>query len=178
MQLAFINPVTGKLYQFSMEVLSYKEASKRLKTNDLTHVVSIADTEGSPYAKHADGFDGLACDKLKLSFHDEIDTPKGPQEKHLLEIISFAKGLKKDLNDGRSCKYMVHCMAGRSRSAACALVTLGIIYGKGREKEAMQALLETRPIACPNACMVKLADQILGSNFAAVLELIPKENRL
>lgn len=55
---------------------------------------------------------------------------------------------------------LIHCKAGVARSAA---VALAILTERLHDPQmALDALLEIRPIAVPNRCVVALADDLLG----------------
>jgi hypothetical protein len=59
---------------------------------------------------------------------------------------------------------LLHCVKGRSRSAALGLTFLRYVRGPGSEIECMAELLRVRPQAQPNKAIVEHADRILGCN--------------
>jgi hypothetical protein len=67
---------------------------------------------------------------------------------------------------------LLHCVKGRSRSAALGLTFLRYVRGPRTEIECMGELLKVRPQARPNKAIVGHADKILGCDgrLIAVVE--------
>ncbi len=57
---------------------------------------------------------------------------------------------------------LIHCKAGKSRSAGIALMGIADELGAGREREAVDLLDRIRPICMPNPLIVRVADRQLG----------------
>lgn len=119
-------------------------------------------------------FDGPV---LELSF-DDVGVPAfvdhkgvrwtGPTEADLEAALGFAR-MHKSL--------AVHCLHGRSRSAAVALAVIADRMGDGMEIEAVERLLADAPLAHPNPLLVRFADRLLGRNGrieAALLDACPR----
>ena len=63
---------------------------------------------------------------------------------------------------------LLHCLAGKSRSTAVAMVLLYRLYFKSEangEKAAYQKLKELRRVADPNLSILHLADEYMGTKF-------------
>lgn len=105
-------------------VTSYWHALEHTSYLDPHKIVSIMDP-GSCFELR---LGPSARDHLKLFFHDVTylpDDPNGvptqivvPNQQHVNEILAFGRGWNPDE------RMMVHCGAGVSRSAACALLLL------------------------------------------------------
>lgn len=63
---------------------------------------------------------------------------------------------------------LVHCMAGISRSTACAMAILTAHLGPGSERAAAETIRHLRRQARPNRWVVKLADQLLHRQGALI----------
>jgi predicted protein tyrosine phosphatase len=61
----------------------------------------------------------------------------------------------------RGKRLLVHCLQGQSRSAGVALAILADRLGVGREKEAVDQLLQICPLAVCNRVVLQHADAIL-----------------
>ena len=96
----------------------------------------------------------------------------GPTEAHMAEAIGFARWVS-SVVDSTTVRIAVHCLHGKSRSAAVALALNADAMGPGREAEAVAALLSrsetdahrgSDPIArmACNPGLVKMADRLLG----------------
>jgi len=57
--------------------------------------------------------------------------------------------------------FLVHCHAGISRYSAVALTVCAAILGPGKEREAMDYVLQVNPHVRPNLWIVELADEAL-----------------
>ncbi|TLX16279.1 dual specificity protein phosphatase family protein [Rhizobium sp. MHM7A] len=66
----------------------------------------------------------------------------------------------------RGKRLLVHCFQGQSRSAGAALAILADRLGVGREKEAVDQLLQICPLAVCNRVVLQHADTLLSRNGA------------
>ncbi len=119
---------------------------------DVICLVSI----GEPHNELPAGCQNVAR-RLRLLFADHIDGEYGPTEDDVRRIIELAQSLRSSTG-----KVLIHCEAGVSRSSAAALIMYAYWFGAGREREALERVLQQRSIARPNRLMVSLADQLLG----------------
>ena len=95
--------------------------------------------------------------QLVLCFDDisvPIDGFIEPQEKHILQALSFADRI----GEG---PILIHCHAGISRSSAIALAVIAKRIGRGKEQESVKILETINPHARPNKSIVWLTDEIL-----------------
>lgn len=123
---------------------------------------------------------GVADDVLVLWF-DDIALPAygpyvGPTIEHVSEVLDFARRVRAQAPDGTMA---VHCLHGRSRSTAIALIILADELGPGREEEAVAALLrqDIDGMFHPNPAIVSMADAALlryGRLEAAMSEASPR----
>jgi predicted protein tyrosine phosphatase len=138
-------------------ICSLEDAQQRWR--DFEAVISIED-EGT-----ADTFrmtDAQGRPHLILTFTDidyDDNHPQAPARQHLHEALTFAR-------EHAGKRIMIHCHAGRYRSAAVGLAVLADIYGPGRETEAVEALIAIRPVAAPNLIALLHADAALERNGA------------
>jgi predicted protein tyrosine phosphatase len=95
-------------------------------------------------------------DKIRLAFYDSHDHI-GPNEDDIDRLIEFAR-----LIATRPARVLAHCAAGISRSTAAAYIIYAVVFGEGREEEALDRVFAQRPIASPNRRMVAIADRRLG----------------
>jgi predicted protein tyrosine phosphatase len=140
--------------ELTIEVVSRAEAANILcsarSCAELTFLLSI----GDPYDELPNGYDNVS-QKLRLVIADVV-TELGATEEDVWQIIHLAERLRSA--EGR---VLIHCEAGVSRSTAAALIMYACWLGPGREQQAMERVLEQRPIAVPNPRMVELADRLL-----------------
>lgn len=81
-----------------------------------------------------------------------------PQREQVVQLLDWVKKLPDDAH------LVIHCYAGVSRSTAAALAVKVQELGVDRIKDAIDWLLENRPVACPNPVITKFADELLGAN--------------
>lgn len=96
---------------------------------------------------------------LFLDMDDVIneDAEFAPSLDQVSKILEWGRSLP----DGS--RVLVHCMAGVSRSTSAALALMVQAIGVHRIDEAVDWLVDHRPIACPNPVISKHADQLLGA---------------
>lgn len=133
---------------------------------------------------------------LRISF-DDVPCPewtdargrrwRGPSEADVSEVLAFARGVRETVGD-RQAVLPVHCLHGKSRSAALALAIMADSLGPGREAEAVASLLSGTSAAAPprdealaqmacNPGIVRFADRLLGRDGAierALAEAMPR----
>ena len=167
-------------------ILDRTKAGKALlsKNSKITHAVSIFDASTfagyRPNAKPAAGFYWFKGKKLACQFDDVTREDTGYvacTDEHVQALIDFGNVLRKDL-EKQACNLLVHCHAGISRSTASAFTILCIVYGAGREEEAIKKVFDVRPIAYPNERLVAIADRLLGRNGVMVATVQPYLNRI
>ena len=101
------------------------------------------------------GFDDIP--QLVLTFWDsEQVVPNGPDKEQVRQGLDFAM---EHIKDG---PVIIHCKAGKSRSAAMALGVLSKLYPDKPENELIDMLLAIRPQAAPNILMVEMLDELTG----------------
>lgn len=106
--------------------------------------------------------------QLVLSFWDsEQAVANGPDEAQVKKGLEFALA---HINEGA---VIIHCHAGKARSAALALGVLAQSYPEKSENELVDMLLDIRPQAAPNIIVVRMVDALTkreGKLTQAVLD--------
>ncbi len=101
------------------------------------------------------GFDDVP--QLILTCWDsEQEVPNGPDKGQVEKGLDFVLS---HIEDG---PVIIHCKAGKSRSAALALGVLSKLYPEKPETELIDMLLTIRPQAAPNILMVQMVDDLTG----------------
>ncbi len=150
----------------SVIVCAFNEVLDHLSREPVGAVLSI---EHPGVKQGARGYAPRLCDhnfdtpQLILTFWDvEQAVENGPSRALTQQGLQFA-------SDHQSKgPLLVHCAAGKARSAALAL---GVIADRNPHLSGTQCLdllLEVRPIAAPNITVVAFADDILGRGGALV----------
>lgn len=166
------HPQLPKLY-----ITSFSQARDylrdNLKTRSIRGVISIGSATVSP----PPGFAAIP-QGLRLKF-DDIDTPYDDPDRHfaraedICKILAFAE----EIHPSKGA-LLVHCQAGISRSSAVAFVLCAALLGSGKERDALDYVLQSRPQAKPNRWIVELADETLSRDgkLIATLEAIAKRD--
>lgn len=99
---------------------------------------------------------------LCLDMDDVInpDAEFAPSLDQVGQILRWGKSLPVD------ARVLVHCRAGVSRSTSAALALMVQQIGVHRIDQAIEWLVDHRPIACPNPVISRYADQLLGAGGA------------
>jgi len=90
---------------------------------------------------------------IKMRFYDvTVDSNAGypPTSEDIVRIATWGKNA---LDTGG--KLMCHCYAGRSRSAAAALLALAGHHGEAKMPEVISAFFDKYPAATPNTLMMQ-----------------------
>lgn len=85
---------------------------------------------------------------------------KGPREQHVNNIISFIEPL---VDSGIVYNLGINCFAGVSRSTAVG-ITAWVLQGK-TPTEALDEIIQVRPMAWPNLRILRFASQRLGKDL-------------
>lgn len=121
---------------------------------DAVHaVVSIGDPgDGRPSELAS-----LGVPVLDLRFHDSDGDPQDvvAEEHHLEQVSAF-------LTEQQPGWLHVHCYAGVSRSTAVASFALACQHPDWTDAQIVEAVREVRPVAQPNALMLRQIDRLLG----------------
>mgnify|MGYP000571928919 CR=1 FL=1 len=158
-------------------VCSLDELSGVIRRSSPAYVVSILD----PGAVFPDLSATPVQDHMQLQMHD-VDIPddgslKGnPSHDHARSLLRFADQVSP------SDLILFHCVAGRRRSAAAALIvdlSIRIRAGSPADNQTIQscldALLSVRAAADPNRALLQVADDILGlAGSLAKIQLPPR----
>ena len=144
-----------------MAIVSYIEACEQLSYSSSRKLIQSIISIGSYRIPSPPGFSQVP-NRLRLEFDDidaPIDDPKLvlPTFEDILKVIEFVPNISQ--NNG-FC--LVHCQAGISRSSAVALTVCAAIIGPGKEREAMDYVLEVNSYIRPNIWIVELADEALA----------------
>jgi len=96
---------------------------------------------------------------------------KMPSIELMNDIVKHAEKIKAKLDRGEEVRLLCGCAAGVSRSTATCYIILCYLLGEWNEREALNLLVNKRPIARPNALMVKIADDLMGRKYKMVSPL-------
>lgn len=109
---------------------------------------------------------------LKLAMNDISFAGTGdliaPQEKHVAEIIDFAKAWD------QASPLVVHCWMGVSRSPAAAMIASLAVAPDDDDDALARRLREASPFATPNMRLVEIGDEMLqrGGRFAKAVKAL------
>ena len=156
-------------FPFDMEVCSLSQMRRRVRRIDATHVVSLVEAKARVYTPSRVSVN----DHLILRFEDDEDpsAPFAPEPRHVKSLLDFGKRVPE------GARVVVHCRAGVSRSSAGAIALLAQAGGPEMYEEAVRAVMENRPEACPNRLVVELADDRLGADGALSAAVEPVVER-
>jgi len=150
---------------FALTICGVMEFS-RINRRSITHAVSIwhpTDSTEEWIGLVRDGLPGAAV--LPVVFDDVESARDGylPASRDQVgEVIEFGRRLR------GGDHLLIHCMAGVSRSTACALAILTAHFGPGSERTAAETVRALRRQARPNRLIVTHADAILERQGALV----------
>ena len=124
------------------------------------YVLSIGSTTPAPA-----GYKEFPADRrLRMRFGDSsVPSRRGsPKRRDIEQVITWFSTFPPD------ARVLIHCLAGESRSTACAYILACMNLGHGGELQALQHVVAVRPRAWPNQLIVWLGDQVLGREGAMV----------
>lgn len=144
-----------------MAIVSYVEACEQLSYSNSRKLIQSIISIGSFRVPSPPGFSQVP-NRLRLEFDDidaPIDDPKLvlPTFEDILKVIELVPNISQT---NEFC--LVHCQAGISRSSRVALTVCAAILGPGKEREAMDYVLEVNSYIRPNLWIVELADEALA----------------
>ncbi len=91
---------------------------------------------------------------------EELPNFHPPKKEQIREVLDFGEGV------GQGAHLLVHCMAGISRSTACAMAILARHSEPGSERPIAEYIQEIRPQAMPNRLVLAHADELLERDGA------------
>lgn len=154
-----------------VQVLSRYDLAQKVELGErlYSHCISITDSDWPMERWQLQPFTGV----LKLQFHDidrvddmrKEERPILPQKRDLRKVLRFYRRTR-----ANATGYTVHCRAGVHRSTAVGFALLFFEYRD--EAAAAEKLLEIKPLPTPNRRMVRLTDEILGSNLGDHVEAL------
>ncbi len=133
-------------------IASRVEAGQLLYHYNYDHLISLGDLLPANWLRGGH--------LLRLTFddieHESIATIRAgyvaPSEQDIAAIVEFARTIK------QGDRVLIHCAQGISRSTAAAMIVL-MTCGATRE-QARAEVLKIRPIARPNALMLRLYEEM------------------
>jgi len=138
-------------------------ASEVLKKVTENPVVAVLSIEHPGAALDKGGSAPLVADhghtmpqKVLVFWDSEQPVPGGP------DIAQVKAGLEFVMDHIAKGPVIIHCHAGKARSAALALGVLALVHPDKPETELLDMLLAIRPQAAPNILVVEMVDQLTG----------------
>jgi predicted protein tyrosine phosphatase len=126
------------------------------------YAISIQGPEDRPHVVRPD----YVGERLNLYFYDtSLDWCDGcPDRSDVDQLMHFSqKWLQHAKLDPFSARLVVHCFAGISRSAACAMLPLCLYYDD--YQLASEYLYEHFPHVFPNTLILKMIKELLGYSY-------------
>ena len=146
-----------------MAIVSYAQACEELRDPNSRQFIKSIISIGRPIIPPPPGFFQVP-NRLRLEFND-IEAPVNDPESILPNFADIQKILEFVPKIAQTKGYfLVHCQAGISRSSAVALTVCAALLGPGKEREAMDYVLEVKSRISPNLWIVELADEALERN--------------
>lgn len=123
-------------------------------------VVSIQDRGDSGNVLRPD-FTGY---RLNLYFDDVYDEERGARPEDIKRLLEFSRQWRNSARtDPWLARMIIHCWAGHSRSAACAMMPLSLWYSNFRE--AATDLYARASYLTPNVRILYLIGEVLGETW-------------
>lgn len=104
--------------------------------------------------------------RLNLYFFDTAlaDGLGSPMQSDIDQLMCFSeKWARNAREDPFSARLVIHCFAGISRSAACAMLPLCLYYND--YQEASEYLYDRFPYVLPNTLILKIIKELLGYSY-------------
>lgn len=146
----------------------------------LTHLLSIEDpgtTKATPMwfrGWHEQiHFNDMEKDRESATMDGKL-----PCRNSVQAILNFGERCLRQSGSNEPVTAVVHCFAGVSRSPAAAFILACQALGEGREEEALRYVLSLRPQAIPNGLVVRLADELMGTEGRLIRALAPMKESL
>ncbi len=160
---------SGEIYaSYRLTICGLDELLSQRSTR-VTHVLSILDP-GMPQPEIVRHYKMLR-DHQMLHFHDIAQPMAGaqaPSRGHVARLLAYGDEIVSTL--GAEDHLLIHCHAGISRSTAAATILLAQ-HHPGREEQALQRVVQSRPVAIPNVRMIAYADALLERDGALIAAL-------
>lgn len=136
-------------------VCARTEVEKILAASPVAAVLSIEHPGATPAKGGAPRLSDVP-QKILCFWDSEMPVANGPDMDQVEAGIAF---VMEHALDG---DVIIHCNAGKARSAALALGVLAILHPREDEGQLIDRLLAQRPQAAPNILVLLLADRIAG----------------
>lgn len=148
---------------FDITICGVMELGRIDRTN-ITHAITIWHPDAATGEHIQLVREAFADAAVHSTVFDDVEHAHGDYRpatpEHIREVLDFGSGL----SGGHHL--LVHCMAGISRSTACAISIITDHLGPGSERKAAEFVRKQRPIARPNRLVLSHADTLLGRNGA------------
>jgi predicted protein tyrosine phosphatase len=132
-------------------------------TQQFQFAISIQEWDQSPEIVRPD----YKGQRLNLYFFDTNNDQEGwgyPTKEDIDKLYEFSeKWVEVAKKDVFSARLVIHCLAGISRSSACAMMPLTLFYD-GDYQKASEHLYEHYSYVMPNSLILKLIKEKLGLN--------------
>lgn len=139
------------------EVLKKVEEQPVAAVLSIEHPGAALDKGGSAPRLAENGHAGTP-QKILVFWDSEQEVAGGPDKQQVKEGLAFVMD---HIAEG---PVIIHCHAGKARSAALALGVLALLHPDTPEKELLDMLLDIRPQAAPNILVVAMVDELTGRN--------------
>jgi predicted protein tyrosine phosphatase len=126
------------------------------------YAVSIQEYDEVPHVVRPD----YRGHRLNLYFFDteRTDEPGYPLKSDIDQLMCFSeKWVRKAHEDPFSARLVIHCFAGVSRSAACAMLPLCLYYDD--YQAASEHLYNRYPYVMPNTLILKMIKELRGYSY-------------
>ena len=127
---------------------------EQYQSQGISHIVTI--TNPGANVTRPSWFNGAYLDLRFGDVTSEVDAARcnttAPSKSHIEQALSFFRQAWTQNNS----KILVSCDYGASRSPALAYIFAADVLGPGREAEALNLILEVRPVAMPNTLVVRI----------------------
>jgi len=138
------------------------EAADRVAQGGIVAVLSIEHPGAVEGGKGAAPRLSGVTQKILTFWDSETPVVQGPDRAMVEEGVQFI------LDHIETGDVLIHCHAGKARSAAMALGGLALIHTDKSADDLVKMLAEMRPVAAPNILVVAFADDIAGRGGALV----------